>query len=384
MRKSMAYAFLAVVAVVSACAIHPRIAPETPSPNAPTAAKEPARQVAIDPEKEPAPQIADAGVAQPVSADSAAKAGATPPSAASGGGAVQTAAEQRESLKKTLLLLPLRNASSYKGPWDIYTRLPRALADSLHSAKYIRTIPVDSGFVRLNEKELTGEIPVGRAIDLGRELEADVVVLGEIQVLSMSRMKAVVPIGGYRSYRAGLEVELYFYNVIDGTSLGEFLGVGDIASKRTGVTNPAAYLPLEREYSLLGFSPAAWGSQDFAESLVGQAVAMCLHDLTTGVTESALPPPELIALEPKIIDITGAQAYINVGVANGVRNGDKYGVWNRGRELSDPDTGIVLGFSLPARVGVVQVELVLNDRLSQVRILQGEGVIEKGFSIRAE
>ena len=84
------------------------------------------------------------------------------------------------------------------------------------------------------------------------------------------------------------------------------------------------------------------------------------------------------------IDIAGSHAYINVGSADGVRNGDKYGVWDEGRELRDPDTGIALGMALPRRVGVILVEQVLNDHLSQVRTLEGQVDIQMGFSIRSE
>ena len=392
MRGSTVCAYLAV-SVVGACAMRPWMANETPPP-APSAAEADALESATEvlaaeaPALELAPESAmevlATGEAQTALVPDELAGAKAPPAATATGEAAQTVAEQREALKKTLLLLPFRNATKYKGPWDIHIQLPRGLADSLRGAPYIRTIPVDSGFVRLNEEELAGKILLTRALALGRELQADVVVVGEVLELTMKRSRAVVRIGGYRSYEAALEVELHFYNVIDGTSMGEYLGTGGSNSKRTGVTNPAAYLPLDKEYALLGLAPALWGSQEFAESLVGQAVALCLHDLKIGVTESAVPPPELIAHEPKIIDITDAQAYINVGLANGVRNGDKYGVWNHGRQLSDPDTGIVLGFSLPARVGVVQIERGRNDRLSFVRVLEGQQEIEVGFSIRAE
>ena len=52
--------------------------------------------------------------------------------------------------------------------------------------------------------------------------------------------------------------------------------------------------------------------------------------------------------------------------------------------MKDPDTGEVLGTALPRRVGVVQVEQVLSDHLSLVRILEGEDIVEKDFGIRAE
>ena len=40
--------------------------------------------------------------------------------------------------------------------------------------------------------------------------------------------------------------------------------------------------------------------------------------------------------------------------------------------------------ALPRRVGVVQVEQVLSDHLSLVRILEGLGEVQKDYAIRAE
>ena len=228
MRRSTVCAYLAA-SVVGACAMRPWMANETPPP-APSAAEAPALESASEvlateaPALELAPESAmevlATGVAQTALVPDEGAGAKAPPPATATGEAAQTAAEQREALKKTLLLLPFRNATKYKGPWDIHIQLPRGLADSLRGAPYIRTIPVDSGFVRLNEEELAGKILLTRALALGRELQADVVVVGKVLELTMKRSRAVVRIGGYRSYESGLEVELHFYNVIDGTSIG--------------------------------------------------------------------------------------------------------------------------------------------------------------------
>ena len=85
-----------------------------------------------------------------------------------------------------------------------------------------------------------------------------------------------------------------------------------------------------------------------------------------------------------MIDIDGVRAYINVGLADSVANGNKYGVWDHGRELKDPETGVVLGTALPRRVGVVQIEQVLSEHLSLVRILEGVDEVQKDYAIRAE
>ena len=65
------------------------------------------------------------------------------------------------------------------------------------------------------------------------------------------------------------------------------------------------------------------------------------------VGEDIRPPPSLKVLEPKIIDVDATVAYINVGLIAGLRSGDKYGVWDHGRDLRDPDTGAVLGQAPP-------------------------------------
>jgi len=153
-------------------------------------------------------------------------------------------------------------------------------------------------------------------------------------------------------------------------------------SKRYGITNPAAYVPLEKEYFLLG--QMEWGSEEFHQTLLGKSVGKCLDILAVGLDSLIQPPAALKVSQPQLISIDGVQAYINVGLVDSVQNGNKYGVWDKGRELRDPDTDEVLGKALPRRVGVVQIEQVLSDHLSLVRILNGQDAVKEGFGIRAE
>ena len=59
-------------------------------------------------------------------------------------------------------------------------------------------------------------------------------------------------------------------------------------------------------------------------------------------------------------------------------------MWDKGRELRDPQTDTYLGHALPRRVGVVQVKQVLNEHLSIVQILEGMEAIEEEFEVRGE
>lgn len=290
--------------------------------------------------------------------------------------------DSADALAQTLLLLPFRDHSKYEGPWDIYTGIPRGLGDSLQTNDFYRVVPLDSVIGYLGDKELRGDIDTGKAIELGRQVGADYVVLGDIKDLSMKRFRATVPIGGYRNYKALVEIYLSFYKVIDGRPAGQVKAEIEHDSPRYGIANPAAHVPLDREYYFLGETP--WGTEEFHQTLVGQGVGLALVKLRQEVAGLIKPPPELTSSEPKIIDIDAEQAYINIGLADSVQNGAKYGIWDHGRELRDPETDQVLGRALPRRVGVVQVEQVLADQLSVVRILEGADQVKVGFTIRAE
>jgi len=300
-------------------------------------------------------------------------------------GQKRTAPAEEDSggaLAQMLLFMPFKDASKYKGSWDIFAKVPRGLSDTLETHGFFRTIPVDSALARLQKKELKGHVAFDKGLAIGHELGADYLIFGEIGDLSMKRFRATVPLGGYRSYQGLTNLTLRLFKVIDGQPAGEVIKEGVVDSKRYGITNPASFVPLEKEYFLLG--QMEWGSEEFHQTLLGQSVGKCLVELAAALDSLIRPPPELTVSEPKIIDIDGAQAYINVGLVDSVQNGNKFGVWDHGRELKDPKTGILLGSALPRRVGVVQVEQVLSEHLSLVRILEGQEHIRKEYSIRAE
>ena len=92
-----------------------------------------------------------------------------------------------------------------------------------------------------------------------------------------------------------------------------------------------------------------WGSSEFHKTLLGKSVGKNFVQLVAGLDSLISPKSKLkVSSGPKIIDVDGERAYINVGLVDSVANGNKYGVWDQGRELKDPSTGIVLGSALMA------------------------------------
>ena len=284
-------------------------------------------------------------------------------------------------LGQKILLLPFLDSSGYKGAWDIHGGLARTLGDSLARNSFYHIVPLDSALAYLEPSELIGEIGHARAAAIGAFLGADWVILGNIEELTMKRFQATVPLGGYRSYEGIVMADLTLVNAIDGRRGGELSTEGVMDSKRTGITNPAAFVPLDKQYFFL--DDLAWNSDTFRESLVGKALAAWAKNAAAGIAEQIRPPPSL-EIAGRIMVVDGAVAYINLGLADGIRNGDKFAVWDQGQELTDPETGEVLGRTLPSRVGIVQVEQILSDRLSKTRVLEGADRIRLNDTLRAE
>ena len=287
-----------------------------------------------------------------------------------------------DPLKQKVVVLPFRNLADDDVPWKLSTQVARGLGDSLRKYDFMHVIPVDSALEYLTAEEREGEFGKGRAIELARLLGGDIIVMAEIEAVTMKRQRVEVPLGGYRHYAGVSIVNANLVSAVDGRAMGESRIDATIDVKRTGIVNPAVHIPLDREYFFLGEAP--WGSEEFHKSLTGKAVGQCLRDLAEKVSGLVRPTPEFDVSSPKLIDIDGALAYINVGSGAAVKNGDKYGVYDHGRELKDPDTGTVLGYAAPRRVGVVQIEQVLNEKLSASRILDGAEKMKIGFTIRAE
>ena len=289
--------------------------------------------------------------------------------------------EGTDFLGQRILLLPFLDSSGYKGAWDIHRGLAKTLGDSLARNSFYQIVPVDSALAYLQPPELTGEIGHARAAGIGAFLGADWVILGNIEELTMKRFQATVPLGGYRSYEGIVMADLTLVNAIDGRRGGELSTEGVMDSKRTGITNPAAFVPLDKQYFFL--DDLAWNSDTFRESLVGKALAAWAKNAADGIAEQIRPPPSL-QVAGRIMVVDGAVAYINLGLADGIRNGDKFAVWDQGQELTDPETGEVLGRTLPSRVGIVQVEQILSEHLSKTRVLEGVDSIRLNDALRAE
>lgn len=82
----------------------------------------------------------------------------------------------------------------------------------------------------------------------------------------------------------------------------------------------------------------------------------------------------------KIADVEGDTVYINAGRTVGVRKGDEFTVISLGREITDPESGKIIGYT-EQEVGLVVVDTV-QEKISRAKIARGMGVIKEGDTIQ--
>jgi curli biogenesis system outer membrane secretion channel CsgG len=108
-------------------------------------------------------------------------------------------------------------------------------------------------------------------------------------------------------------------------------------------------------YGGAGGGAVDMSSHNFADTILGEAVAQAVNDMAKQLDDSAsrLPTP-VLHISGLVADVSGNTLTLNVGSKAGVKVGDVLGVFRHGRQIKDPATGKVLK-TVEARVGDVTI-----------------------------
>ncbi len=97
------------------------------------------------------------------------------------------------------------------------------------------------------------------------------------------------------------------------------------------------------------------GSSNFSNTILGEAVNASVADLGQQLDDKAASLPTVkVSVSGLVADATGNTLIINVGTKAGVKVGDHLGVFRKGKEIRDPQTGKVIKTVL-ARLGDVTI-----------------------------
>jgi hypothetical protein len=261
-----------------------------------------------------------------------------------------------------IAVLPFENRSEFrKGIWALGDEMGRFMSQRMQGYSLWTTVP----FAAVNEALEGFE---GSALELGQKLQADIVVHGVIEDYNLERLSVGDPLlGGYKSYKGTAKMVLRAWRVSDGQALGPLLTLQEPIDRGLGLDLLGK--PREQDTQFTNLGQMAFASKEFLETALGQATTLGLDDLIAQLTGVNRPGILAVSGEPgRVLSIHQDEIYINLGSENGVYSGFRFEVYPGPQRQ-----GEVLG-----RLGVLEVEQVIGNRLSSVRFISGAEKVEAG------
>jgi len=263
--------------------------------------------------------------------------------------------------KKSIAVLDFDNRANFAGQW----KLGEGMADMLTTAlvKTNRFMVVERPRIKqiLKEQDLaaSGRTVKAEGARIGKLIPAQIGVMGAITEFSFKQQETGLDFGfkhvaaGFVTGAAHIGLNL---RMID-TTTGQIL-----ASDR--VEKKATYTGIKGAYTNKDF---AIGGGHFQETPLGKATQQALHEAVYKVAMNMQKVP----WQGRIVLVQGERIVINCGKREGIVPGQQFIVFSKGEELTDPETGEILG-SEEARAGRISAVQIL-DKYCYARAEEGQG-----------
>ena len=226
--------------------------------------------------------------------------------------------------------------------------------------------------VREQELGQSGLISKGTAVAPGRLIGAQFVVRGAVTEFEMQASGGGAGVVTGQSFSTAARLQnahvALDLRLID-TSTGQV-----IASHRAAKVVPAASGAFAAQSGGTQF-----GADAFYNTPIGQATRAAIQDALQLIV--ATTPLKTAASSYSIVKVEGGSAYINAGSNMNVREGDVFGVFSKGEDLVDPDSGLSLG-STEQQIGSIKITSV-QEKFSIATIVSGGGAIKRGDRVKA-
>lgn len=201
----------------------------------------------------------------------------------------------------------------------------------------------------LNEQKLdqSGAIDPATAARVGKILGLQAIVTGSVSQFGLKKEATdlLVTKGKRQIVEATVDVR-----VVDAET-GQVL----FADSGKGVVN-------KKTREVLGLG----GKSSYDETLEGEALRAAIVQFMTNLTSQVNTKPwscRVAAVEDGVV-------YLNAGAASGLEVGRKLKVFSQGKEIKDPTTGILLGYT-EKEIGMIKVDRHFGDDGSVANVISG-------------
>jgi curli biogenesis system outer membrane secretion channel CsgG len=154
---------------------------------------------------------------------------------------------------------------------------------------------------------------------------------------------------GHKKSKAIVAVDARIINVDTAEIMGVAEGKGESSRESTSMTGGGG------NWHGFGAGHADFGSSDFQQTIIGEAVNLAVKDLSAGLIADA-PKVEArtVSVEGLVAAVDGGQVILNVGGKAGLKVGDQLNVERVTKEIKDPATGQVIR-KMSTTVGVIKL-----------------------------
>jgi curli biogenesis system outer membrane secretion channel CsgG len=215
------------------------------------------------------------------------------------------------------------------------------------------------------------------AAKLGKLLGVDAIIIGSITQFGGENKDAKIGgggggfggfgLGGF-SKKKSKAIVAADARIVD-IDTGEILAVAD--GKGESQRESTALLGGGGHWGGWGAGGVDFGSSNFQETIIGEAVSKAMEQLSSGVVAGA---PKLavrtVLVQGMVAFVDANGVVLNVGAKAGVKAGDRLSVERVTREIKDPSTGAVIR-RMSSKIGVVEVTEV-DEGSAVAKIVDGK------------
>jgi curli biogenesis system outer membrane secretion channel CsgG len=216
------------------------------------------------------------------------------------------------------------------------------------------------------------------AAKLGKLLGVDAIIVGSITQFGneTKNMKIGGAGGGFGGFgiggigkkdsKANVQIDARLVDIDTAEILGVAEGKGESKRGSTSLLGGGG------NWHGFGAGAVDFGSSDFQQTIIGEAVKAAVDQMTAGVIDAAPKlQARLVKVEGLVAAVDGGQVVLNVGAKTGIKVGDHLSVERVTSTIKDPATGAVIR-KMTTKLGELEVTDV-DDISAVCKIVTGAG-----------
>lgn len=267
-------------------------------------------------------------------------------------------------------VVPFVDESGFReGVWNVEYELANMLSAELVAVRNWKVVPFDAVAELAMEQGFASH---EQALAIGRKLGADFVIMGLLQDYDMRRLSVGDPlVGGYKSYSAVAQMRVEIAQVDDGSAIGQAETLRDLTDRDVGLDLLGK--PREQDLQFASLKEVEFGSEEFHQTLLGQATVEAIGELVHKVV-TAFEPEGLVFKgdAPEVIAVYSEDIYANIGSAHGIRPRLRFFVYPGNERIKAE------GLDPAESVALVEVAEIISTRLASLRVIRTTGEIKAG------